>query len=269
MARRRAKAQIAIDARPEALRNPPMRFPKACFLLSLFAAAGGCDRARQRSQLVVWAWERPEDLRFLGSEAEIAFQSGFVEISGGGVRARGRRFPLKVARAPETLLVHVQIDHRSPLKWSPELRERVSGAVLHYAEAAPVRRVQLDFEVRQSERQVLADVLTDLRRGLPRGTLLSMTALASWCAHEDWIGTLPVDEIVPMLFRMERNGENIKKQLANGQDFRNHHCRAALGISTDSPILRAPPGRRVYLFNPHSWNEAEFRQIRRAVEAWR
>lgn len=241
------------------------------FLLAPFLIAlGGCDGGRApRSQLVVWAWERPEDLRFLGDQAEVAFQAGFIEVAGDRIRARGRRYPLKVARPPETLVVHVEIDHEKRPEWNDDLRRRLTGAVLHYAAAAPVRRVQLDFEVRRSERPILVGLVHALRAGLPRTTLLSMTALASWCVHEDWIDQLPVDEVVPMLFRMEEGGRTIKKRLAEGQDFRNSKCRAALGISTDSPVLRAPPGRRVYLFDPQSWNEADFRRARRAVEAWR
>lgn len=244
------------------------------FFLPVFAlAASSCgpgDRAPSPpSQLVLWAWERPEDLRFARSTAEVAVQTGFVEIGGRGLQARGRHFPLRVDRPPSTVLVHVQIDHEKPLEWTPLLRARVSAALLHYAQTVPVRRVQIDFEVRASERAILLDVLDDVRAGLPKGTQLSMTALASWCDTENWLERAPVDEIVPMLFRMDEGGEPLKKRLAAGGDFRNARCRAALGIATDSPVVRAPPGRRVYLFNPRSWTEADFRKARRQVEAWR
>lgn len=237
-------------------------------LLTLFA----CDaRTKQAAppRLILWAWERPEDLRFVQAPAEVAYQAGFVVIEGDGIEARGRHFPLQVAAPPSTVLVHVQISHARPLVWSPELRARVSAAVLHFARASPARRVQIDFEVRQSERQALLDVLADIRRGLPAGTTLSMTALASWCADEDWLDQAPVDEIVPMLFRMQKGGDSIRKLLAEGGDFRNPKCRTALAISTDSPIARAPPGRRIYLFNPRSWDASAFHQAQRAVEAWR
>jgi hypothetical protein len=164
----------------------------------------------------------------------------------------------------------VQIDNSRALNWTPALRARTSAAILHYARAVPgVRRVQVDFEVRASERNILLDVLRDVRRGLPRGTLLSMTALASWCDTESWLAEAPVDEIVPMLFRMQAGGEDLKRRLAAGEDFRNIRCRAALAVATDSPIARAPPGRRVYLFNPRSWTEQEFLEMRQQVAGWR
>jgi hypothetical protein len=250
-------------------RRYPLLVRALIFLLIPLVLAGCKDGSGppQDSRLILWAWERPEDLRF-APDAEVALQVGFVEIAGDNVRARGRRFPLTAVRPPETLLVHVQIDHGRPLAWTPALRARVAAAVRHYASAMPAGRVQLDFEVRESERPVLLDVLRDLRRALPSGTLLSMTALASWCMYEDWLSDAPVDEIVPMLFRMQKGGEAIAKTLAEGGDFRHPRCRAALAISTDSPILRAPPGRRVYLFNPRSWTSDAFRKARHAVEAW-
>jgi hypothetical protein len=238
-------------------------------LLSLFLAGSCRPAAKPTSPLILWAWERPEDLRFAGAAAEVAVQTGFVEISGDGLQARGRRFPLKTSAPPSTALVHVQIDHERPLLWTSLLRARTSAAILHYSAAIQARRVQLDFEVRASERRVLLDVIGDVRRGLPSGTLLSMTALASWCDTEGWLERAPVDEIVPMLFRMTTGGEALRKRLAAGGDFRNPRCRAALGVATDSPIARAPPGRRVYLFNPRSWTEADFEKARQGTEAWR
>ena len=244
---------------------------KLSAILFCVLALLGCARepSSPASTLVLWAWERPEDLRFAPASIEVAVLVGFVEIAGDGIEARGRRFPLQVARPPETAVVHVEISHRQPLRWTPALRSRLSAAVLHYARAFPARRVQIDFEVRASERQALLDLIADVRRGLPRGTALSMTALASWCDGEDWLNQVPADEIVPMLFRMERGGEAIERRLAAGGDFRNSRCRSALGVATDSPIGRAPPGRRVYLFNPRSWSEAEFERAGSLVGGWR
>ncbi|MGR4866915.1 hypothetical protein [Caulobacter sp. LARHSG274] len=238
------------------------------FAGSLFLLTDCAPRERLPPPFVLWAWERPEDLRFLGDQAEVAVQTGFVELAGDSLEARGRRFPLRVSRPPTTTLVHVQIDRAQTLVWTPRLRARTAQAVLHYANAAPTKRVQIDFEVRASERQVLLDLLSDVRRGLPRGTLLSMTALASWCDTEIWLDAAPVDEITPMLFRMQ-GGQALVRRLAKGGDFRNPRCRTALAISTDTPIVRVPPGRRIYLFNPHSWTSKDFEKTRREVGAWR
>lgn len=219
--------------------------------------------------LVLWAWERPEDLRFAGGEAEVAVQTGFIELSGDRLIVRGRRFPLvAVPGQVTTAVVHVQIDPRRRLVWTPARETQVAEAVLRLARRPGVQRLQLDFEVRASERPILLAVLQKIRAGLPQGVLFSMTALASWCDTETWLADAPVDEIVPMLFRMGPGGEPLKARLAAGGDFANPRCRTALAVSTDTPLARAPAGRRVYLFNPRSWTAASFEHARRRVATW-
>lgn len=230
----------------------------------------GCEGKRVDSpaNLVVWAWERPEDLRFLPRDVEVAVQTGFVKIAGAGFVARGRRFPLRVNASPTTAVVHVQIDDRTPLRWTPLLRRRVAAAVLHFARTVPTRRVQIDFEVRRSQRAILTDLIGDVRRALPRDVELSMTALASWC-QEDWLHTLPVDEVVPMLFRMGNGDRSIRAAITQGGDWHDAACRHALAVAVDTPIADGPAGRRIYLFDSRSWTKADFDLVRHHVEGWR
>ena len=221
------------------------------------------------SRLVVWAWERPEDLRFLPPDTEIAVQTAFIEIRGADLFVRARRFPL-LARPEQvtTAVAHVQIRRHQVPVWSDALAERLAEAVVRLTAPGHPQRVQLDFEVRASQRQMLLDTVRAVRRRLPAGTILSMTALASWCDTEDWLGAAEVDEVVPMLFRMGPGGEGLMQALTHGADFAQPVCRTALGIAADLPPGRAPTGRRVYLFNPRSWTADRFTQVRERVEAW-
>jgi hypothetical protein len=139
---------------------------------------------------------------------------------------------------------------------------------MRFSRLPNLHRLQIDFEVRASQRRALRELLQDVRAAAPSGILLSMTGLASWCAGETEITSLPVDEIVPMLFRMGHGGEPIRDQLAQGGDFADPRCRAAFAISTDTPIPRAPSGRRVYLFNPRSWTPDDYALVHRRVAAW-
>jgi len=232
------------------------------------ARAAGPARP-EGTRLVVWAWERPEDLRFLPPDAEIAAQTAFLEIRGADLYARGRRFPL-LARPGQvtTAVAHIQIDRRRPPVWSPALRDELAEAVARLTAPAHASRVQIDFEVRASERAMLLELVAAVRRRLPPGTALSMTALASWCETEDWLGAAQADEIVPMLFRMGPGGAGLLQALAGGGDFAQPACRTALAVAADHPPGRAPAGRRVYLFNPKSWTAARFAQVRETVGAW-
>jgi len=88
-----------------------------------------------------------------------------------------------------------------------------------------------------------------------------MTALASWCIHDDWIRELPVEEAVPMLFRMGAEDREVRRYLQSGNDFRVESCRNSLGVSTDEPWPKLPSGRRLYVFHPVSWDENAFMEI--------
>ncbi len=229
-----------------------------------------CSGQAVAQPLTLWAWERPEDLRFLPRDAEIAVQTGFIELSGERLIVRGRRHPL--AASPDrvtTAVVHVQIDPRRQLAWRPERARQVAAAILRLGRKPHVRRLQVDFEVRESQRPILLAVLREVRAGLSDGATLSMTALASWCETEGWLSEAPVDEVVPMLFRMGRGGASIRSKLAAGGDFAEPACRSALAISTDAPVERAPSGRRVYLFSPGSWTAAGFEAAKEKVAGWR
>lgn len=219
------------------------------FALNSTGAVAHADR-------VVWAWERPETLDALPADIGVAAVVGFIRLHGNTiVVARGRRFPLVVrADRPQPIgVVHIEVDQSEPLDWTNTLRAQVIGAALTFASG--YRAVQIDMEVRRSQRGALLDVLVGVRAGLTPQTSLSMTALASWCETEHWLASAPVDEIVPMLFRMGRDGGRLRNKLAAGGDFNEPSCRSAVGISVDSPIA-VPADRRVYIFNPLSWDAA-------------
>jgi hypothetical protein len=241
-----------------------MRSSALAFVVAVLLWAVCAGPALAQPALVLWAWERPEDLRGAGPNVEVAAVVGFVQLNGAGLWARGRRFPLRTAPgARRTAVVHVQIDPARSLAWTPALRQRAAQTVLAYARTPGFQAVQIDFEVRESQRQVLLDVLSDVRAGLGPKVPLSMNALASWCETETWVNAAQVDEIVPMVFRMGPSGERLKAKFVAGGDFANPRCRTAIGISTDTPLARIPGGRRVYVFNPHSWTPADIAAVTR------
>ena len=81
-----------------------------------------------------------------------------------------------------------------------------------------------------------------------------MTALASWCKGDNWLDDLPVDEAVPMLFRMGVEQNQFRSQLAAGARFSARPCQASVGVSTDEPLAQLQPVQRLYVFNPEPWS---------------
>ena len=81
-----------------------------------------------------------------------------------------------------------------------------------------------------------------------------MTALASFCVCDRWLDDLPVDEAVPMIFRMGADSNSIKNFLTSGNDFREPLCRRSYGLALDEPIkINFDQTRRKYIFNVRAW----------------
>jgi hypothetical protein len=126
--------------------------------------------------------------------------------------------------------------------------------------------LQVDFDATQSQRAFYRDLLHRLRAAKPRGMSLSITALGSWCLGDPWIRNLPIDEAVPMLFRMGPEASSVKETLARRGDFTVPLARTSVGYSLDEPFLPIPRGRRVYAFDPRPWTVQDFRTLKARID---
>jgi hypothetical protein len=215
------------------------------------------------SQIVFWAWDEPEDMRALaGEHSGVAYLAATIKLDG-AIHVSPRLQPLSVA--PSTPLVAVvRIETRSGFRDTPQVRDGVSAAILDAANRPAIHAVQVDFDAVRSEREFYTAVLRQIRAKLPRTTTLSITALLSWCAHDDWIHALPVDEAVPMYFRLGTEAHNI----LNGDSayaIREPLCAASAGIATDEPSHNIPlAGKGVYIFNPRPWTAHQLQLLSRS-----
>lgn len=210
---------------------------------------------------MVWAWERAEDLRWLPADVGVAYVASTIELESGRVRERPRAYPLLVRDdTPTVPVVHVDASWRRPPVLDAAQRNAIVNAVRKAAAHSASHAVQLDFEVRRSQRPFLLDVVAAIRGALPDDISLSVTALASWCAGDYWIGELAADEIVPMAFRMSQDDARIRSLLAEHGGFPRNRCRAAIGIAADEPVT-ASGTRRRYLFSPVSWTPQQWQRL--------
>jgi Protein of unknown function (DUF3142) len=227
----------------------------ALLVAPLSPAAGGHLDGFPR--VVLWAWERPEDLRFLaGRKAGVAFLASTVWLSGSATRVIRRRQPLLVDPAtPLMAVVRVETARGAKASLTSEQREAVVSTALRAVRLPRVSAVQIDSDAAASERAFYGSVLTDLRARLDPRLGLSFTALASWCAGDRWLGSLPVDEVVPMLFQMGPDSAAIRARAA--ADGLAPECRDAVGFSLEEAGVPAK-GRRAYLFSSEPWTELRF-----------
>lgn len=213
-------------------------------------------------KVILWAWERPENLEFLDPQRfGVAFLAQTLELQRDEVTFRPRRQPLKVS--PETRLIAVtRIESRKTTGHAAALdstqRAKVVSLVLRSLDLENVSAIQIDFDAVSSERGFYRLLLQDLRRQLPDNVPLTMTALASFCVGDPWIKDLPVDEAVPMIFRMGTDSNSIRSFLAAGKDFREPLCRRSYGISVDEPVaMQFDNSRRLYVFNARPWTVSD------------
>lgn len=225
---------------------------------------------------MLWAWERPEDLRGLDArQAGVAFLERTVFLVGDGVVVRPRLQPLRVSEDTQLVAV-VRVEAIAPrpaglpgvaagqravgeATLSTGQRETAARAIAAAADFPGVAGLQVDFDATLSERAFYRELLFDLRDLLPPNMPLSITALASWCLGDDWLRGAPVDDAIPMLFRMGTGTREVESRLNSGGDFHAPMCRQSLGISTDERLAHVPAGRRLYIFNPRAWTPADAR----------
>src|SRR6185295_6662730 len=129
-----------------------------------------------------------------------------------------------------------------------------ASAISELGSRPNVAMVQVDFDATATERDFYRQLLKGLRGKLPPTTALSITALASWCKGDNWLEDLPVDEAVPMLFRMGVERKQFLSGLAAGETFSSTLCRTTAGVSIDEPPAQLPRVQRLYVFNPRVWS---------------
>jgi hypothetical protein len=220
--------------------------------------------------IVLWAWERPEDFRSLeGSGFAVAFLAQTLVLKDDDVVFKPRHQPLEVS--PNTKLMAVtriesakQTGERAAL--SEAQRARLISLVMRTRELDQVAAIQIDFDAAVSERDFYRRLLQDLRAQLPDSVPLSMTSLASFCIGDRWLEGLPVDEAVPMIFRMGADSGPVKNRLAAGNDFGEPLCRQSYGIALDEPLeMKFEKSRRVYVFNNHPWTAEDLSLLQQRI----
>jgi hypothetical protein len=219
---------------------------------------------------MVWAWERPEDLSFLDTNKYgVAFLAQTLTLKGDEVVLSPRHQPLKVTPDAKVMAV-TRIESEKITGQKPTLsagqRQEVLKLIVQTLGLGRVSAIQIDFDALKSERDFYRALLQDLRAQLPANVPLSMTALASFCMGDRWLDGLPVDEAVPMIFRMGADDKSIKSMLANGNDFGEPLCRRSYGIATDEPLeMKFEKTRRIYIFNNRSWSREELASVQQGL----
>lgn len=224
------------------------------------------ELSNQMPPKILWAWERPEDLRFLEpKQFGVAFLAQTLFITGDGVDPKPRHQPLDINPGTYMIAVtRIETNKTSHAAFSDDQRRRIVSLVKGTLELPDVKAVQIDFDAVVSERPFYRAMMNILKEALPPETPLTMTSLASWCTGDAWFNDFPVDEAVPMAFQMGTDEEKIKTFLRNGNDWNEPLCRGSYGIAIDDPLgVPLKPNRRTYYFKNGPWIKSDLIEIGR------
>ena len=249
------------------------------FILALFSLACGSKNtvnprlSDDMPQKILWAWERPEDLRFLDpKEFGVAFLAQTIYLENENVTPKPRRQLLDVS--PGTYMIAVtrietNKDGTKRPSFDAEMVGKVAVLIKNTLDLPDVKGIQIDFDAVVSEREFYRKVIFELRGRLDKSAgegvraPLTMTALASWCTGDAWFNDFPVDEAVPMAFQMGADSERVKTYLRNGNDWREPLCRGSYGISLEETKFDGmKQGRRIYYFKNTSWNSGDVNLVK-------
>jgi hypothetical protein len=252
----------------------------AAAVLALFLAAGfiavrawpvpSSDTPASRPQVaaalsergVAWIW--PASNGPVATDAPVYREAAvLVEtlvIGADGVERMPRTQPLVLPAGVRLLpVLHVETAPDAPDALSEGQQQALVAAFLRHADEAAegAGMLQLDFEAPRRQRAAYRALVARIRAALPPRLKLSVTALAHWCTESDWLDRLPVDEVVPMLYRLGPNAAQWRQHWLRDGHGLAARCRGpALGFATNDPppaslLARTP---RPYWFDESAWS---------------
>lgn len=201
----------------------------------------------------LWAWERAEDLLSINPKTTAIAWLDQTILLGARVTSQPRRQPLRYPSQTSRIAV-VRIETLPAVRLDSAAERQTVDLLLRSANLPKIAALQVDFDATRSQRNFYRKLLLDLRQRMPVDLPLSITALASWCSNDDWIGSLPVDEAVPMFFRMEPD----RRRTPDGAPefrIREPKCMGSVGVSTREAWPDNLAGKRIYVFADRGWRE--------------
>ena len=216
--------------------------------------------------ITIWAWEAPQDLRFLkGSNVRVVVYAGLITLKDGKVGFTGRHQPVFLDKhtkaTPVIRIENYEKDYGSYADKESVVAQYIANVCLDKNTGS----CQIDYDVKKSEVPFYKNILLETRKRLPANTSLSITSIASWCDKGSWLSSVSeIDEVVPMLFSMGADSNAILSGFTGSSFLKNGKCLSSVGVSADEQI---PPkkyisGKTVYIFHSGSWDEQLFKSTK-------
>lgn len=235
------------------------------------------------TRLTVWSWDYPQDLTFIKSgTADIAYYAGTMYLHEGRLffQERARCKPLKIASGVSAYpVIRIETEGKAgEISNQDEIITGISRAVLQLEKRSKgkSKKVQIDFDARESEREFYIALLKTLRTKLSPDTRLEITALASWCSGDSFIKDGLCDRQIPMLFSMGAE-EKVKEKASKKTEAILSHIDKArfktIGLRVNEPqtnqAIKASGllanSTDLYLFSSTPWTKESWKKIQQEL----
>lgn len=201
-------------------------------------------------RIYLWAWDRPEDLRFLEPQIGVAYFAGEIDLAEKKPAFRPRTKALLLPKTQPSLpVLHVRAKRSG--RYGDAEQKVILEAIRRLVADSRTEVIQLDFEVYNSQRDFYKDLIRSIKEENPN-LKLSVTALASWCARDAWLKDISVTEIVPMLFDPSHKNGDARHALPQASN-----CKTAVGIATYETYRSFPRAKTYYIFSNRAWRRED------------
>jgi hypothetical protein len=219
--------------------------PFVFLLIALLLPAAAC------AQQVAWLWDGAALPAW--SQQEAAVLQRHILLSGDNALTRPRSGWPPASRI--TPVVHVEVSTVNPPIDIERRRAMIVRAMHEAADASTSGWVQLDMEAKPSQRVFYRSLVRQLRSELPPHIKLSVTALAWWCRSPAWLDDLGADEVVPMFFRMGKDGARMRDLVEHSPAALHASCRDVAGFSPQEAFAPQVTARyrKTYWFDRYAW----------------
>ena len=226
-------------------------------------------------RLILWSWEHDDDLSYVQPrDAAVAYYAGTILLGRDIATFHKRKNPLHVNKGVYCFPVF-RIENAHPAE---SLSNSACASALQlikdYADKRRPPKIQIDFDATAGERQAYSVFLHNLKKQLPPNTLISITALASWCLADKWLQAAAVDETVAMMFSLGRGKKDALQTLSSTKLDSGANCSQSVGLAvyelnTNRQLrlnhcLDNP--KHIYAFSALGWNASQYKQLLHEVD---
>ena len=210
--------------------------------------------------LMLWTWEAPQDLRAINVKTTgVALLLLNISFKNSEIVYYSRQQPLQTPlNMYLTAVVHIGNPPKNVFM-SKTIAQFWALKIKNAYLRGCYKELQIDFDAVPSQQQFYKELLMALRKELGKHTIISITALASWCTNDRWIlnAHLPINYVVPMYFSLDTNQARRNRFI---KAFDSNHlapyCQGPIGLTTsndwDVPITSRQP---IFIYNTGRWTK--------------